>query len=69
MIGVEVRAADGSPMPGAAVAEAALRRDLLVLTCGTSGSVIRIVPPLTIPEEDLEAGLDRLEAAFREVLG
>ncbi|HET9052383.1 MAG TPA: aminotransferase class III-fold pyridoxal phosphate-dependent enzyme [Candidatus Dormibacteraeota bacterium] len=70
MIGVELRDAGGSPMPEAvaAIAEAALRRDVLVLTCGTSGSVLRVLPPLTIPEEELDSALDRLEAAVREVL-
>jgi len=28
--------------------------------------VIRLIPPLTIPEPELDAGLDILEAAMRE---
>ena len=44
----------------------ALDRDLLFLTCGIDDNVIRLLPPLTIPEPDLDAGLDILEAAIRE---
>jgi 4-aminobutyrate aminotransferase len=44
----------------------ALRRGLLLLSCGTADNVIRIMPPLTIPEEELHAGLDILEAAIND---
>ncbi|HVC04508.1 MAG TPA: aminotransferase class III-fold pyridoxal phosphate-dependent enzyme [Candidatus Acidoferrales bacterium] len=44
----------------------ALARDLLLLSCGIDGNVIRLIPPLTIPETELHAGLDILEAAMRE---
>jgi 4-aminobutyrate aminotransferase len=49
------------------IAAAALARGLLVLSCGIDGNVIRLIPPLTIPEGELDAGLDILEAAMREV--
>jgi 4-aminobutyrate aminotransferase len=49
------------------LAAAALARGLLVLSCGIDGNVIRLIPPLTIPESELDAGLDILEAAMREV--
>jgi 4-aminobutyrate aminotransferase len=49
------------------IAAAALARGLLVLSCGIDGNVIRLIPPLTIPEIELDAGLDILEAAMREV--
>jgi 4-aminobutyrate aminotransferase-like enzyme len=49
------------------IAAAALARGLLVLSCGIDGNVIRLIPPLTIPESELDAGLDILEAAMREV--
>ena len=49
------------------IAAAALARELLVLSCGIDGNVIRLIPPLTIPESELDAGLDILEAAMREV--
>ncbi|TMB90695.1 MAG: aminotransferase class III-fold pyridoxal phosphate-dependent enzyme [Chloroflexi bacterium] len=44
----------------------ALERGLLTLTCGTDDNVIRIMPPLTIPEAELDAGLDILESAVME---
>ena len=42
----------------------ALHRGLLVLSCGTADNVIRIMPPLTVSEDDLHAGLDMLEGAI-----
>jgi 4-aminobutyrate aminotransferase / (S)-3-amino-2-methylpropionate transaminase / 5-aminovalerate transaminase len=36
---------------------AALRKGLIVLTCGAHGETVRILVPLTIPDVDLEAGL------------
>jgi 4-aminobutyrate aminotransferase/(S)-3-amino-2-methylpropionate transaminase len=48
------------------IAANALGRGLLVLSCGIDGNVIRLIPPLTIPESELDAGLDILEAAMRE---
>jgi len=47
------------------IAANALARGLLLLSCGIDGNVIRLVPPLTIPESELDAGLDILEAAMR----
>jgi 4-aminobutyrate aminotransferase len=44
----------------------ALARGLLLLSCGIDGNVIRLIPPLTIPEDELDAGLDIIEAALRE---
>lgn len=38
-------------------------RGLLIGPCGSGGRVIKLIPPLTIPEEDLSAGLDLLEQA------
>ena len=47
------------------IAANALARGLLLLSCGIDGNVIRLIPPLTIPESELDAGLDILEAAMR----
>lgn len=64
MIGLEFMR-DGQP--AAAVAHAVQRRciadGLLVLTCGVHENVVRLLPPLTIEEGDLDRGLDILEAA------
>lgn len=51
------------------IAKAAFARKLLVETSGPSSEVVKIMPPLTITEEELAAGLDQLEDAVREVLG
>jgi 4-aminobutyrate aminotransferase / (S)-3-amino-2-methylpropionate transaminase / 5-aminovalerate transaminase len=41
----------------ARVAATAHRAGVIVLTCGTYGNVIRLLPPLTIPEDLLSEGL------------
>jgi 4-aminobutyrate aminotransferase/(S)-3-amino-2-methylpropionate transaminase len=48
----------------AAVAKAAHELGLLLLTCGTYGNVIRLLPPLVISDEELDRGLGLLEQAF-----
>ncbi|MSR97858.1 4-aminobutyrate--2-oxoglutarate transaminase [Arthrobacter sp. BL-252-APC-1A] len=48
-----------------AVAAACLAEGVIILTCGTYGNVIRLLPPLVIGEEVLSDGLDVLEAAIR----
>jgi 4-aminobutyrate aminotransferase/(S)-3-amino-2-methylpropionate transaminase len=49
---------------GEGVAAAAARPRLILLTCGTYGNVLRLLPPLSMPEHLLEEGLDVLEEAF-----
>ena len=39
-------------------------RGLLIGPCGSGGKVIKLIPPLTIPEADLTEGLDLLEQAL-----
>jgi 4-aminobutyrate aminotransferase / (S)-3-amino-2-methylpropionate transaminase / 5-aminovalerate transaminase len=48
----------------AATVEAAYERGLLLLSCGIYGNVIRLLPPLTIADEDAEAGLEILEESL-----
>jgi 4-aminobutyrate aminotransferase/(S)-3-amino-2-methylpropionate transaminase len=45
---------------------AARSRSVLLLTCGLDGNVIRLLPALTISDEDLTFGLEILESALRE---
>jgi diaminobutyrate-2-oxoglutarate transaminase len=45
------------------VASASFESGLLVGACGTGGRVLKLIPPLTIPEADLAEGLDILESA------
>ncbi len=42
------------------------RNDLIIITAGTFKNVIRILSPLVITDEQLEKGLDILEAAIRK---
>ena len=43
------------------VTQRALELGLILLSCGVSGETIRLLYPLTIPEEQLDEGLDILE--------
>jgi 4-aminobutyrate aminotransferase len=65
MIGLEFME-DGRPAPELTqrILQAALERGVLLLTCGIDENVIRLIPPLTIPEEELEKGLDILETSL-----
>jgi 4-aminobutyrate aminotransferase/(S)-3-amino-2-methylpropionate transaminase len=49
-----------------ALVQAAGRRGLLLLSCGIYGNVIRLLPPLTIPDGQLAEGLAILEAALED---
>jgi 4-aminobutyrate aminotransferase/(S)-3-amino-2-methylpropionate transaminase len=50
-----------------ALVQACARHGLIILSCGAYGNVIRFLAPLTIPEQMLEEGLGKLEAALAEV--
>jgi len=67
MIALEfVRPGTTEPAPDtcAAVAKAAHADGVVILTCGTYGNVIRLLPPLVIPEHLLHEGLDVLDEAI-----
>ncbi|MCQ4082964.1 diaminobutyrate--2-oxoglutarate transaminase [Streptomyces sp. RB6PN25] len=74
MIGVEIVDADAerddygalpaAPRIATAVQREALRRGLIVELGGRHGSVVRLLPPLTITDEQAEAVLDRLTDAI-----
>jgi len=40
---------------------------VLILTCGTYGNVVRLLPPLAMPDELLEQAMDILVAGIRDV--
>ena len=61
MVGFEL--AEQSPDLAKAIVEAAFERGLLLLSCGMYGNVIRLLPALTISDEELEEGLTLLEEA------
>ncbi|MFF3867038.1 4-aminobutyrate--2-oxoglutarate transaminase [Micromonospora sp. NPDC001898] len=52
------------PAAASAVAAACHAAGLLVLTCGTYGNVLRLLPPLVISDAELARGLDLLGGAF-----
>jgi 4-aminobutyrate aminotransferase/(S)-3-amino-2-methylpropionate transaminase len=60
--------ASRTPAPELATATLAHAREhgLLLLACGLFSNVIRLLPPLTIGEEELQEGLRTLEAALRQ---
>lgn len=53
-----------TPDIAARVAKACHEQGVVVLTCGTYGNVIRLLPPLVIPDDLLAEGLDVLEGAL-----
>ena len=46
----------------------ALEHGLILLSCGIYGNTIRLLAPLTIPDEQLEEGLNILEQALVEII-
>ena len=53
----------------AAIARGALERGVIVLTAGTYGNVLRLLPPITIDDGLLEEGLDLLDEALAVATG
>ena len=47
---------------------AALKRGMVMLTCGTYDNVIRLHPSMIMPDEILEQAMNILEASFEEVM-
>lgn len=64
-----VRPGGLEPDPGAAkaIAHACHQRGLLLLTCGSYGNVVRLLPPLVIDEHLLREGLGILAEVIAEV--
>jgi diaminobutyrate-2-oxoglutarate transaminase len=56
------------PRLGNAVSHAAFARGLIVETCGPDDEVTKLLPPLTIPGEELDEGLSILADAIDSVL-
>jgi 4-aminobutyrate aminotransferase-like enzyme len=69
MLALELVGDDGrTPAPElvAATVAAARERGLLLLSCGLYGNVIRLLPPISIADDDLADGLDALEGSLRD---
>lgn len=50
------------------ITRACFDRGLLLCPCGTGGQVIKLIPPLTIPDADLEEGLEIFAKALESVM-
>jgi 4-aminobutyrate aminotransferase len=62
MLALELEAKSGDEAKRITVA--ARERGLVLLSCGLYGNVIRLLPPLTATDEELERGLDLLDSAL-----
>jgi diaminobutyrate-2-oxoglutarate transaminase len=51
------------------VAKTCFDNGLLIGACGVTSTVLKVIPPLTTPDNDLEEGLDILESAVGTVAG
>ncbi|MEM4557887.1 MAG: aspartate aminotransferase family protein [Desulfurococcaceae archaeon] len=71
LIGLEVVENKSSKKPSKPLALKTVWRawenGVILLTVGTHGNVIRVAPPLNIPEEDVEKALVALENSIRDV--
>lgn len=54
----------GTGDAGSAVVARAFEHNLIIPTCGPNGRVVKVMPPLTIEDDVLQDGLDRLERAI-----
>ena len=70
MVGFELVTEKGGnePNPEATLAVVAKARELglVILPCGYWGNTVRLLAPLTIPDEHLEEGLDMLEQSLAQ---
>ena len=62
MLAIELPERNGEAT--ARITSAAHERGLVLLSCGIYGNVIRLLPPLTISDDELSRGLDILEASL-----
>lgn len=78
MLGVEfgdATAPAGSPASAegarlaAAVQQACIDEDLLTLTCGPTGSIVRLIPALVVTADEVDAGVERFTRAVHRVVG
>ncbi|MYM62646.1 aspartate aminotransferase family protein [Pseudomaricurvus sp. HS19] len=52
----------------AAIVQRCFSKGLIISACGSGGKVLKLIPPLTIPEADLVAGLEILTQSIRDVM-
>ena len=68
MVAMELVTDRASNNPDAALTNAVIAeaeaRGLIILPCGTRGNVVRLLPPLTTPMDQVTEALDIIEAAL-----
>jgi 4-aminobutyrate aminotransferase/(S)-3-amino-2-methylpropionate transaminase len=73
MMAIELVVPDGSRTPDAALAKAVVagcaRRGVVMLSCGSYGNVIRMLPPLVTSFDLVDDAMDVLAEAFAEAAG
>jgi 4-aminobutyrate aminotransferase-like enzyme len=62
MLALELR--EQSPDLAQRITASAFERGLLLLSCGLYGNVLRLLPPLTVTDEELGRGLELLEESL-----
>jgi 4-aminobutyrate aminotransferase/(S)-3-amino-2-methylpropionate transaminase len=65
----DLRSKEPATKEAKAIVHEAFERGLMVITAGLYDNVVRVLPPLTIPQEDLEEGLSILRAAAKSAAG
>ncbi|MEM4101448.1 MAG: aspartate aminotransferase family protein [Desulfurococcaceae archaeon] len=72
MIGVDIVKDKKTKTPDRATALKiiwrAWEKGLIMMTYGKHGNVLRVAPPLTIPREDLDKGIEIIEEAVKDVI-
>jgi 4-aminobutyrate aminotransferase/(S)-3-amino-2-methylpropionate transaminase len=72
MLAIELVSDPATKKPGKALAhrvtEEALKRGLLLITCGVYGNAIRVLVPLVIADAELEEALGAWEEALEAAL-
>ena len=71
MVATEFTTADGQPdgAMASAVLKACVERDLLLLTCGSYGNVLRWIPPLVVSQEQIDEALATFNEALATAVG
>lgn len=69
MIAIELIDEQGQPQPELTAKVVAKARDkgLILISCGLYGNVVRILVPLTVPDAQLQQGLDIISECFAEL--
>src|SRR5687767_11596943 len=67
MQSIEFTATDNTPDAATALAvqQAAIKEELLLLTCGPHGNVIRVIPALNVSTDEIQSGLSRFRQALK----